>query len=333
MALTLKENMQMVLDHKEPEYMPMWQDFDMALPRGLDYVNECPCVPGVNKDWFGQSWTYEPTIKAANPTPGSYLFEDITMWKDVMKFPDLDRLDWEKHAAEDTADWDRDRRINRVTIGYGLWERMFCVMPFQEALCALVEEPEACYDFFGAVADHKIRLHEYIIKYYKPDMIVLHDDYGSNSGMFMSPEVWRSLIKPHLKRVIDHVTSHGVIYEHHCCGYLAPILEEIADLGAISFNSAHISNNIPELKKRIEHKIAFLGGFDTQYVDAVNVTDEQALKSARDTIDQLAPGGSWVPRFMITDPHKIEIINREIIRYGAEKYYGTRPKEYCEMYI
>ena len=58
-------------------------------------------IPGVAKDWFGQSWTYEPKIKAANPTPGIHLVPDITRWKEYMKFPDLSKLDWEGHAAVD----------------------------------------------------------------------------------------------------------------------------------------------------------------------------------------------------------------------------------------
>lgn len=146
-VLSYKENTLLALQHKEPEFLPMITDVQTYTPLGMDFVCEYTNVPGVAKDWFGQSWTYEPKIKAANPTPGIHLVPDITVWKDYMKFPDLSRLDWEGHAAADTKDWDRVHKLTRINDVFGPWERMFSVMDFQEALCALIEEPEACYDF------------------------------------------------------------------------------------------------------------------------------------------------------------------------------------------
>lgn len=329
MPISYKENMKLVLEHKEPEYMPLIEDFDQAYPRGLDFVNEAPAIEGPPvQDWFGQYWTYEPNIRGANPTPGRHLIEDITTWRDVMKFPDLDKLDWAGHAAEDTSGWDRDQRMSRITIGFGMWERLFSTMDFVECLIALKEEPEACYDFFGAVADHKIRLYERVIHYYKPDQVVLHDDYGNSSSMFMSPETWRALLKPHLGRVIKSITDQGVLYEHHCCGYMAPIAEEIADLGASSFNTVHISNNPPELKKKLGHKLAMFGGFDNQFIDRPDTTEEMVRAHVRKTIDEMAPGGSWCPRCVNSDPLKHTYINDELLNYGVQNYYsGPRPEQ------
>ena len=148
--------MQLVYGHKEPEYMPFMTDFNSAFLVGTDFVNERPENPRYQQrlvwaelDLGGKK------PPPANPTPGCPCSQTSTRWKEVLTFPDLDKLDWEGHAAKDTAGWDRDRRFSRITIGFGLWERLFSIMPFEDALCALVEEPEACYDFFGAIADHK----------------------------------------------------------------------------------------------------------------------------------------------------------------------------------
>ena len=324
-TLSFKENTLLAYQHKEPEFFPIATDMDTCAPRGMDFIRESICVSGTANDWFGQSWTFEPNIGGANPTPGVHLVPDITRWREFMKFPDLSRLDWEGYAARDTAKWDRERRLSRVMVGFGLWERMFSVMEFQEALCALMEEPEACYDFFGAVADHKIRLYQYLIQYYKPDILIMHDDYGSNSGMFMSPEVWRKLIKPHLQRVIDCITGAGVMYEHHCCGYFAPILGEIADMGCVATNTMHISNKPAELKQEIGHKMCFVGGFDTQFMDRPGTTEAEIRESIDRTIDALAPGGSWVAQSGLKTRERNAIVNDELIRYGSTKYRCKRP--------
>ncbi len=324
-TLSFKENALLSLRHQEPEYLPMITDLQTYTPLGMDFVCEYTNVPGEALDWFGQSWTFEPSIGASNPTPGKHLVPDITRWRDYMKFPDLSRLDWEGHSAKDTADWDREHRLTRINDVFGPWERMFSVMEFQEALCALMEEPEACYDFFGAVADHKIRMYEYIVNYYHPDIICMHDDYGHGKGMFMSPDVWRRLLKPHLQRIIDMITSHGIIYEHHCCGYFAPIMEEIADMGCAATNLVHISNHPAELKKEIGHKLCFIGCFDTQFMDSPQATEDDIRRSVRKTLDEMAPGGSYMTLFGMKTPGRNQLIADEVKRYSGNFYSCVRP--------
>jgi len=327
MPISLKENMKLVLEHKEPEYMPLLGDFDQCYPKGPDFIWEAPAIPGPPvKDYFGQYWSFEPGIKAPNPTPGSHLITDITKWREQITIPDLDKMDWEGYAARDTAKWDRENKMSRITVGYGMWERLFTTMEFTECLMALVEEPEACYDFFGAIADFKIKLYEKIIQYYKPDQVVMHDDYGNSMNMFMSPETWRQLIKPHLARVIKSITDKGVYYEHHCCGYMAPILEEVADLGCASFNTVHVSNNPGELKKKLGHKMAFFGGFDTQFCDRPGTTEEQVRAEIRKTMDIMAPGGSFCPRCAIGNMEKKAWAEDEILKYSVNFYSSPRPE-------
>ncbi len=324
-SLSFRENCLLAYQHKEPEFFPIGGDMDTCAPRGMDFIRETPPCTGVADDWFGQSWTFEPKIGGCNPTPGVHLVPDITEWKERMKFPNLDVLPWEEYAARDTAKWDRKNKLSRVMVGYGMWERMFSVMEFQDALMALMEEPEACYEFFGAVADHKIRLYDKLIQYYKPDILIMHDDYGHGGGMFMSPPVWRELLKPHLQRIIDSIVSKGVMYEHHCCGYFAPIVGEIADMGASATNNMHISNKPAELKKEVGHKMCFVGGFDTQFFDKADTTEAQIRESMRKTIDELAPGGSWIGQAGVKTRERNAITNDEMILYGSTKYTCKRP--------
>lgn len=324
--ITYKENMRLVYDHQIPEFMPRMSDFNSVFPVGMDFVNERPEIPGVNRDWFGQSWTWEERTASCNPTPNRPLLKDITQWREVLTFPDLEKLDWEGHAARDTADWDRENKFSRVTIGFGLWERLFSVMSFEDALCALIEEPEACYDFFGAIADHKIRLHELTIQHYKPDVLVMHDDYGNNSSLFMPPDVWRSLIKPHLKRVVEHVQSHGVVYEHHNCGHFRPITEDMLEIGIEATNPTHISNDIAYMKKTYGKRMVLLGGLDTQMFGRPNVTEEAIRRNIRETFEILAPGGGFIPMCVVAYSAYDDVINDEMQKCGRN-YYGPRPDQ------
>jgi hypothetical protein len=127
-TLSFKENTLLAYQHKEPEFFPMTADMDLCSPGGPDFIHETSRANGTSKDWFGQSWTFEPNIGGANPTPGMHLVPDITKWRDYMKFPDLSKLDWEGYSARDTAKWDREYKLSRIIMGTGLWERLFSVM-------------------------------------------------------------------------------------------------------------------------------------------------------------------------------------------------------------
>ena len=48
--LSLKENMLRVYRHQEPEYTPLFSDFNSAMPGGMDFINERPDIPGENLD-------------------------------------------------------------------------------------------------------------------------------------------------------------------------------------------------------------------------------------------------------------------------------------------
>ena len=330
MAITFRENMMLVYQHQHPEFLPLMEDVDTCKPMGLNFVNEVPdggLTKLINQDWFGQKWQYEPNIRASNPAPDSALLDDITQWEERLQFPDLDKLDWEEHALADTSHWDRAHKLSKVVDRLGPWERMFSILPFVDALCALVEEPEACAAFFSAMADHKIRLHNYYIHYYKPDIINMHDDYGSGMGMFMSPDTWRQLIKPQLQRIIDNITSQGVLYEHHCCGVMAPIAEEIADMGASAWATVHVANHPLECKQRFGQKLALIGGVcDTQFMDQESTTPEQIRAHVRETADKMLSGlGTVLSCQFVAHPERASIWKEEILRYGQQFFRSQRP--------
>ena len=284
MQITPRENMLRVYRHQIPDYLPLGSDNQTirTVEPGFKAVVYEGKAASENEEicWFGQNWKYEKMVRAFNPDARNYIVKDIVHWRDYVTIPDLDAIDWKARFDADNIKIDRQNKLILVKDTYGLWERAFSMNEITELLCALLIEPEACADFFSAVADHKIKLHNYYIDYYKPDVLCMHDDYGGGNSMFMSPEIWRALIKPSLQRVIDNVTSKGVMYEHHCCGLMAPIAEEIAEMGASSWQNVHVVNDPYACKQKFGDKIALVGGMcDGQFMDYDDTTEDR--KSTR----------------------------------------------------
>ena len=57
------------------------------------------------------------------------------------------------------------------------------------------------------------------------------DDWGSQMGMLFSPDLWRGLIKPRLKKVWDVYHDAGLPVIHHSCGDIRPIIPDLIELG------------------------------------------------------------------------------------------------------
>jgi hypothetical protein len=114
-----------------------------------------------------------------------HLMEDISAWPEKVKFPDLDAIDWCAAAKRDLANpkYDPDK-LAQVVILNGPFERMHALMGFENALCAVLTDPESCCDYFGAVIDYKIKLIDKLLEYYPIDLIDFHDDYGHQKNSF-----------------------------------------------------------------------------------------------------------------------------------------------------
>lgn len=337
--LSNRENALLAYRHKTPERLP-------CMLTDIAFMQACPEIErymfdSVGTDFFGVEWTYVPQQGAPMPTPGKILLEDISDWREKVTIPDLDLIDWETISHRDLhsdsvgllmgkgpipfADGhslkDEDKLILCMSVN-GMFERLHACMGMEGALCALLEDPEECYNFFGAVADHKIRHIEKLAKYYQPDIYNAQDDYGASDRMLLSPTTWRELIKPHLKRIIDACHANGMLYQHHSCGYFEPIFPDLIELGIDAMDVWQVGNrNVRQLKDQYQHICTFSGGFDSQGVTGrTDVTAPEIVNEYHRVVDLLAPGGSFVVYVPSLRRDLMPVFFREHQTYGVNFY-------------
>lgn len=99
------------------------------------------------------------------------------------------------------------------------------------------------------------------------DGVYLGDDWGTQQGLAISPEMWKKYIKPRYKKLLTLIKNHGLKYCHHTCGGVYPIIGEMIELGFDVLNPIQpLANGMdPEkLGKEFGSEIAFYGGIDEQ---------------------------------------------------------------------
>ena len=339
-GITPRENITLVYQHKPSYWIPcLWTDCWTIQPN-----MECERYIGHEKgeDGFGVEWTYVPETKAPMPTPNKILFDDIADWKKYVKIPDLDAIDWKKQAEDDLrtdmlatlAKGERvflpdgqtvadENKMGCALIINGMFERMHSMMGMENAMCALYEDPESCYEFFGAIADYKIKLFRKIKEYYPGIQVInAHDDYGFKDRMIMSVEKWRDVLKPHLKRMVDACHELGLFYQHHSCGYIEPLIPEFVEIGIDALDALQAGNtNLRAIKDEYQDRFTFVGGIDNQGVVEVPGTsvEDQIAEGIR-AMSTFAPGGSYIayPHFLDWDFLPLQI--ETYFRYGVPFY-------------
>ncbi|MCF0121105.1 MAG: methyltransferase, partial [Oscillospiraceae bacterium] len=163
--VTAKENLKRVYDGEVPYWMPVWMnDFQCIWP---DVILEHPLYEADGKDWFGAEWVWVEQVGGSMVKPGTRLLSEFLKWREEMKFPDLSKVDFAGDSAYQKEIYDPDR-LHLFQSTEGCFERLHEVIPFQEALEALIEEPEEVQAFFEAVADYKIEVIKNVIQYYDP---------------------------------------------------------------------------------------------------------------------------------------------------------------------
>jgi uroporphyrinogen decarboxylase len=313
-----RENILRVYRHEEPLFVPSINDVDMSF---FKVVGEIATEVGVYRDAWGVQWI----LQEGQPGPIQNesippVLEDVTQWREKITFPDLDKADWETAAQEETAKWDRTNKISNVIIPNGLWERYFSLCGFQQALCNILLEPEATFELIGAIADHRVGMLQKIAQYFKPDKIQLHDDYGMERNMFFSVDTWRELIKPHLKKIVDACHDCGMIYEHHSCGYIAPILDDLVEMGIDAWNPVQYANDPPALFKKYRGKLTLVGGFNDRLFVDVAASEEEKEASVREIVRLGAACGTFVPRPASGYEAYLDMINKAIYENNKPIY-------------
>jgi len=123
------------------------------------------------------------------------------------------------------------------------------------------------------------------------------DDFATQTSLFVSPDMFRRLIKPYFKERISYTKKFTqAAYLHHSCGSVFPIIDDLIDCGVDILNpiQPRAKDMQPEnLKRTYGKRIVFHGGIDTQEILPFG-TKESIEKTVKDTIEIMNRDGGYI---------------------------------------
>jgi uroporphyrinogen decarboxylase len=124
------------------------------------------------------------------------------------------------------------------------------------------------------------------------------DDFGAQDGMLISPRMWRNIFKPRYAEVFSEfkAANPNALVMYHCDGAVAPILDDLAEIGLQVFNP--VQPNVPghdpqALKSRFGQKLSFWGAIDQQHLLPYG-SPAEIERDVAEKIAALGAGGGYL---------------------------------------
>ena len=280
----------------------------------------------VSVDRWGTTISFPEDAPGAIPvhTDELTVCPDVTRWKETVHAPDL--------AANCATGWDECRRKAREKagddrllagfMGTGIFEQCHFLMGFENTLTALYEHPDEMHELIEYITEYRLAYVKLLIDNLQPDVVFSHDDWGTKDALFMHPDMWREFFKEPYRRFYGYIRSRGCIAIHHADSFLAPIVDDMAEIGIQVWQGTLPENDIPALQKHLKGKLVLMGGMGAA-IDRADATPEQILAYARNTLRTCCPGGHFIPSITYglpgaVYPHIDQYIDQAIDEYNAK---------------
>jgi uroporphyrinogen decarboxylase len=200
---------------------------------------------------------------------------------------------------------------------FGLNERTSALRGYSEWFMDLGLDPAFAHKLLDEITEYQVELAR---NYIKQGVCCgrVGDDYGMQSGMMMSVDMFREFFKPCLKKIFSVYKDAGLPLVYHSCGDIRPIIADMIEIGVDVLNNCQ-----PEAMPREELAdkfgdtgLVFYGGISAQHV--LQIGTREAIGNELDScLETLGRNGRWImsPGISITSdvkPGAVDILIEEI---------------------
>jgi uroporphyrinogen decarboxylase len=265
-------------DYKGPELKVYYQDGNRVEESIFGYH--------MMHHWNGMDYNQIPYYYPLNLAE---TIEDIENYR----WPDPDWFDYEsvKRQCENYKD-------RAVIIGHaGVYQYATFMREASLLYMDMAAEPELAQRIFDKFVEFELEFYEriFIAADGQIDILRCYDDYGTQSSMLFSLEMWRRFFGENTRKLADLAHKYGAYYMQHSCGAIRPIIPELIDCGVDLLDPVQkVRGMEPEgLKNDFGSKLTFHGGIDTQWL-LPGGTPGEVEKEARRFIEVLGKDGGYI---------------------------------------
>jgi uroporphyrinogen decarboxylase len=241
------------------------------------------------------------------------------------EFPDLDlpgRFDRPQMIVKEYKDEYAVCAVLEMT----LFEQAWQLRGYTKFIEDLYLRPDFVNTLLDRLLEHRIRAGKRYLDL-GIDIMRLGDDFGTQVGMIVSPNIWRKYFKPRMKHLINELRQTRPIYIfYHSDGNIEPIIPELIEIGVDILNPVQPDcMNTETLKKLYGEKLTFYGGISVQETLPLG-TVQDVKKEAITRMRSMGHGGGYI----LSPSHVVGYetpLQNALALYETANQYGQYPLE------
>jgi hypothetical protein len=172
------------------------------------------------------------------------------------------------------------------------FERLQFLRTMEQALIDLIEQPPDLMELLQKIHAHYCKEIE-VWAQTDIDGIALMDDWGTQSALITSPEIFRKIFKPMYRDYVEIANHYGKYVFLHTDGYIMDIFPDFIEIGIDAINSQIFCMGLKELGRRFRGQISFWGEIDRQHL-LPNGTQEDVKKAVCEVKEELYEDGGVI---------------------------------------
>lgn len=183
-------------------------------------------------------------------------------------------------------------RFRVFQIGFSLYERAWTLRGMQNLFMDFYDHPAFVHELLDAIADYNIAQIQQAL-HYDIDAVYFGDDWGQQHGLQMGPKLWRTFIRPVLKRMYGVVREAGKYVFIHSCGDVDELFDDLIEIGLNCFNPFQPEvMDTAALLTRYRGRLTFHGGLSVQRT--LPQGTEQDVRHETERLLDLGRAGSYI---------------------------------------
>lgn len=262
-----REIVRRAIEFRRPPRLPFFQHQDDSVP---DDVCDCWEMDRAANGWFfdrpdpddwGCGW-----MATEQKNMGQVVGHPLADLSDLASYRPPDPRNPYYFERLGPALDEAGERYRVVTAHFNLIERLHMLRGFVAALEDLYVEPRKVSQVLDMILEFRLAQFDELHRRFgdRIDGLFLTDDWGTQQGTFIGPELFEAFFADRYRRLVDAVHGHGWHFILHSCGRINEFVPRFIDLGVDVLNMQQPQAYGIEAMGRFAGQVCFLTTADIQ---------------------------------------------------------------------
>ncbi len=210
---------------------------------------------------------------------------------------EFEKFRWAKPEEIDYSEFEKAQSClpdnMKIICQYGdIFTWVWDFMGFETFSFALIDNPELIELMFNKIGSIVLNLFETCLTFNNIGALFYSDDIAINTGLFVSPQIYRTYLFPWMKKIGNLCQKYDVPFIFHSDGNIWDVMDDLKDCGINALQPLEPQAiDIVEVKEKRGNDFCLVGNVDVDLLTRGSTDDVR--NEVKRLLKLIAPGGGF----------------------------------------